>query len=562
MADAATPQASALEQPRFWTLDRVADALGDGPRGADGARAHRRPTRAPSAPGELLRRAQGRDVRRARLPRRRRGEGRGGARRAAMRDARAGSRRARVRRRRHARRARRARALSPPRVGQAGRRRRRHERQDEHEGAAARRARQRARACTRRSGNYNNLVGVPLTLFAHARRRRHRRDRDGDEPARRGRARCARSSSRTSSSSRRSPRSISRGSAISRACCARKSAACDGVPLAVVPASQPEVVDAARARAHARRSARASMPATCAPSRVGDRAGRAGLARARRRARCACRCAACTTCATRCSRSPSRASWASRSTRRGARHRGDAGAADARELRAARHARRVINDAYNSNPGSARAALELLEHAGAGRQRVAVLGTMLELGAQADRLHDESRARRSASPIELVVGVGEFADALARVAPGRRARRRRRRSRSGVGSGCVRASLRTPLSCSRVRAASGSSGSFRSISEWASRHADAPSHARPRSTTGSLALLPAHPARPALPRAERLQLHHLPRGRRGGDGDPAQLHRRPMILQAARQRGELPGRARGDAGLARREGERRRRWAG
>src|SRR5215208_2840172 len=33
MADAATPQASALEQPHFWTLDRVADALGDGPRG-------------------------------------------------------------------------------------------------------------------------------------------------------------------------------------------------------------------------------------------------------------------------------------------------------------------------------------------------------------------------------------------------------------------------------------------------------------------------------------------------------------------------------------------------
>ncbi|MDQ3997855.1 MAG: UDP-N-acetylmuramoyl-tripeptide--D-alanyl-D-alanine ligase, partial [Gemmatimonadota bacterium] len=38
----------------------------------------------------------------------------------------------------------------------------------------------------------------------------------------------------------------------------------------------------------------------------------------------------------------------------------------------------VINDAYNSNPGSARAALELLVHAGRGRQRVAVLGSMLE----------------------------------------------------------------------------------------------------------------------------------------------------------------------------------------
>jgi UDP-N-acetylmuramoyl-tripeptide--D-alanyl-D-alanine ligase len=78
----------------------------------------------------------------------------------------------------------------------------------------------------------------------------------------------------------------------------------------------------------------------------------------------------------------------------------------------------VINDAYNSNPGSARAALELLEHAGAGRQRVAVLGTMLELGAQADRLHDEIARAALAASIDLVVGVGGFADALARVAPG------------------------------------------------------------------------------------------------------------------------------------------------
>ena len=34
MADASTPQASALVQPQFWTLDRVADALRSGPRGA------------------------------------------------------------------------------------------------------------------------------------------------------------------------------------------------------------------------------------------------------------------------------------------------------------------------------------------------------------------------------------------------------------------------------------------------------------------------------------------------------------------------------------------------
>jgi UDP-N-acetylmuramoyl-tripeptide--D-alanyl-D-alanine ligase len=77
----------------------------------------------------------------------------------------------------------------------------------------------------------------------------------------------------------------------------------------------------------------------------------------------------------------------------------------------------VINDAYNSNPGSARVALELLEHAGTGRQRVAVLGTMLELGEQADRLHDDVARAALASPIELVVGVGAMADALLRVAP-------------------------------------------------------------------------------------------------------------------------------------------------
>lgn len=79
----------------------------------------------------------------------------------------------------------------------------------------------------------------------------------------------------------------------------------------------------------------------------------------------------------------------------------------------------LINDAYNSNPGSARAAIELLTHAGGpgakGRQRVAVLGTMLELGAATAAMHDEIARTALASPIDLVAGVGEFADALRRV---------------------------------------------------------------------------------------------------------------------------------------------------
>lgn len=84
----------------------------------------------------------------------------------------------------------------------------------------------------------------------------------------------------------------------------------------------------------------------------------------------------------------------------------------------------LINDAYNANPPSARAALDLLATAGAShagtpaRQRVAVLGTMRELGAAAPALHDDVARHALALGVDVVAGVGEFADALARVAPG------------------------------------------------------------------------------------------------------------------------------------------------
>jgi UDP-N-acetylmuramoyl-tripeptide--D-alanyl-D-alanine ligase len=76
----------------------------------------------------------------------------------------------------------------------------------------------------------------------------------------------------------------------------------------------------------------------------------------------------------------------------------------------------LINDAYNSNPGSARAAIELLRHAGAGRQRVAVLATMLELGPQTPRLHDEVARDALGEGVDIVAAIGEFATALARIA--------------------------------------------------------------------------------------------------------------------------------------------------
>jgi UDP-N-acetylmuramoyl-tripeptide--D-alanyl-D-alanine ligase len=78
----------------------------------------------------------------------------------------------------------------------------------------------------------------------------------------------------------------------------------------------------------------------------------------------------------------------------------------------------LINDAYNANPGSARAAIELLAHAGAGRQRVAVLGTMLELGPTTPALHEGVARDALGAGLEVVAAIGEFASALARIAPG------------------------------------------------------------------------------------------------------------------------------------------------
>jgi UDP-N-acetylmuramoyl-tripeptide--D-alanyl-D-alanine ligase len=72
----------------------------------------------------------------------------------------------------------------------------------------------------------------------------------------------------------------------------------------------------------------------------------------------------------------------------------------------------LINDAYNSNPASARAALELLDAVGTGRQRVVVLGTMRELGTAGPALHAEIAQRALASPFEVIAGVGDFAAAL------------------------------------------------------------------------------------------------------------------------------------------------------
>jgi UDP-N-acetylmuramoyl-tripeptide--D-alanyl-D-alanine ligase len=71
----------------------------------------------------------------------------------------------------------------------------------------------------------------------------------------------------------------------------------------------------------------------------------------------------------------------------------------------------VIIDCYNANPQSVRAALDVLEHQGAVTQKVAVLGTMLELGAASDALHRAVLADVLTRDIDLVVATGAFGHA-------------------------------------------------------------------------------------------------------------------------------------------------------
>ena len=68
----------------------------------------------------------------------------------------------------------------------------------------------------------------------------------------------------------------------------------------------------------------------------------------------------------------------------------------------------VINDCYNANPMSMRAALDDLAETAAGR-RVAVLGDMLELGPQERHFHAELGDHARAAGVEVLVTVGDLA---------------------------------------------------------------------------------------------------------------------------------------------------------
>lgn len=411
MADATTPQASALAQPPFWTLDRIADALGTGPRGATKVARISTDTRT-VGPGDAFLALKGEsfdahDFLAEAVKK--------GATTLIVHDAA------------------RAAGLNVPvytvpdtlvALGALGRYRRRAWGKPV-VGVVGTNGKTSTKELLRAAlggalrvhatvGNYNNLVGVPLTLFALP------DDADiaviemgTNQPGEVATLRAIVEPDVVVVTSIAEEHLEGLGDL--EGVLKEEVSACDGVALAVVPASQPEIAEAARPRAK-RTISTGLEDGDLRPDRWGvEPDGRGWVELDEVRVLVPLR-------GVHNLRNAMLALAVARergvSMRDAARSIAVMPAPPMRVHFESCGAATIINDAYNSNPGSARVALELLEHAGAGRQRVAVLGTMLELGMQADRLHDDVARAALASPIELVVGVGAYADALARVAPG------------------------------------------------------------------------------------------------------------------------------------------------
>ena len=411
MADATTPQASALEQPQFWTLDRIADALGAGPRG-------------PTAITRIS--TDTRNVRQGSCFVALKGDTfdahdfvadavKHGAIALVVNDAR------------------RAAGLGVPvyevpdtlvALGLLGRYRRRVWGRPV-VGVVGTNGKTSTKELLKAAlggafqvhatvGNYNNLVGVPLTLFALP------DDADiaviemgTNHP---GEVEALRVIVEpdivvVTSIAEEHLEGLGDLAGVLR----EEASACKGVALAVTPAAQPEVAEAARSLARRTISAGLDSGDVRAASWGVEADGQGWIEYEGTRVRIPLR-------GVHNSRNAMLAIAVARET--GVSMEALAAGIAAMPSPPMRvnfesHGRAtIINDAYNSNPGSARVALELLEHAGKGRQRVAVLGTMLEMGEHADRLHDEVARTALDSPVELIVGVGGFADALQRVAPG------------------------------------------------------------------------------------------------------------------------------------------------
>jgi UDP-N-acetylmuramoyl-tripeptide--D-alanyl-D-alanine ligase len=67
----------------------------------------------------------------------------------------------------------------------------------------------------------------------------------------------------------------------------------------------------------------------------------------------------------------------------------------------------LINDAYNSNPASLLAAVDVLVQT-PGKRRVLIAGDMAELGEDTDKIHADTGGRIASEAVDLLIGVGKL----------------------------------------------------------------------------------------------------------------------------------------------------------
>jgi len=72
-----------------------------------------------------------------------------------------------------------------------------------------------------------------------------------------------------------------------------------------------------------------------------------------------------------------------------------------------------IDDSYNANPESMRAALSTLAELETDGRRIAVLGQMAELGAESERGHREVGEAAAALKVDQLIAIGEIAAGIA-----------------------------------------------------------------------------------------------------------------------------------------------------
>ena len=73
---------------------------------------------------------------------------------------------------------------------------------------------------------------------------------------------------------------------------------------------------------------------------------------------------------------------------------------------------RVVNDSYNANPESMRAAFRTVGSAKRTGKFIAVLGDMLELGSESESLHEQLGSDAVRLGVDMIYVVGNFSSAI------------------------------------------------------------------------------------------------------------------------------------------------------